>query len=262
MYHIFLNKYCMPSNVLASIIYFVWSSSYTQLLALYEPAPTSKKFNTKTSLFIQLNCCASWPPSWPRHWFFLRCWIVDQWWRLLLGMSGGPSQSEWHARSASLGLHSSNDTRGSPASTQLLHPRVMVRPGKLPRRFILHRYRPLKISPSLLLSITFVPGHLHLHRLLEVRGLCSPTLLWFVSLCSSVAPNRGFFILLFFDRHFLLGPVAFHLHFYNSVFSSSVLNCFGLLRSLDLHTSVFRCLLLPFLCYIFLYTLASLRSGP
>jgi hypothetical protein len=141
-------------------------------------------------------------PSWPHHWFFLCCWIVDQWWRLLLGMSGGPSQSEWHARSASLGLRSSNDTRGSPASTQL-HPRVMVRPGKLPRRFVLHRYRPLKISPSLLLSITFVPGHLHLHRLLEVRGLCSPTLLWFVSLRSSVAPNRGFFILLFFDRHFL-----------------------------------------------------------
>jgi hypothetical protein len=96
--------------------------------------------------------------------------------------------------------------RGPPASGRFLHPCVMVRPGKLPRRFILHQYRPMRISSSLLssalLSVTFVPGHLHLHRLLEVRGFYSPTLLQFISLPSFVTPNRGFFFLLFFVRHF------------------------------------------------------------
>jgi hypothetical protein len=83
----------------------------------------------------------------------------------------------------------------------------MVRPGKLPRRFILHQYRPMRISPSLLssalLSVTFVPSHLCLHRLLEVRGFYSPALLQFISLPSFVTPNGGFFFLLFFVRRFL-----------------------------------------------------------
>jgi hypothetical protein len=138
-----------------------------------------------------------------------------------------------------MGLRSPNDTRGSPASARLLHPRVMVRLGKLPRCFVLQWYRPLRISSSLLLSpllsVTFVSGHLRLHHLLEVRGLCSPMLLRFISL-----PRRSEQRLLLpplLCPLLSLGPVAFHLHFYDSVFSSSVINRFGLHRSLDLHTS-------------------------
>jgi hypothetical protein len=157
-------------------------------------------------------------------------------------MSGGPSQPKWHVGSTSFRSAPTPACNGAPreaystlcltsvSSTEYLSVLASVRAA------LRHLCSWSSSSPSpsrgkgvLFPCVTLIRISSFLYR--SERRLLLPPLL-----CPPLS----------------LGLVAFHLHFYDLVFSSSVLNRFGLIRSLDLYTSMFQRLLLPFLCCIFL----------